>query len=197
MKILRADYWQSEAGEYISVEAKSSAGNSADLTASFMPAPIFGITCSQAVGLGEVPENTTYAYSVRLSDPGTNSGSGHVTNRVWQGTIQGPAAFDALVSLADHPFRRRYPAVTSYYWWSISEPGGLDISKGEGGFDCAAPLPTVPPVQTFQLSAFVDAGEYLYHRRLTSVTGRPVKVVVTSDSGRQRYCLHQRNGCLI
>jgi hypothetical protein len=182
VKILRADYWQSEAGEYISVEAKSSAAQSADLTASFMPAPIFGITCSQAIGLGEVPSNTTYAYSVRLYDPGTNSGSGHVTNRVWQGTIHGPAAFDATVAWPITPSEGSTPD-DSYYWWEISEPGGLDISKGEGSFDCAAPLPTVPPVQTFQLRAFVDAGEYLYHRRLTSVTGRPVKVVVDSSQG--------------
>jgi hypothetical protein len=182
VKILRADYWQSEAGEYISVEAKSSAGSAASLTASFMPAPIFGITCSQAVGLGEVPENTTYAYSVRMYDPGTNSGSGHVTNRVWQGTIQGPAAFDTTVDWPITPSEGSTPQ-DSYYWWSISEPGGLEISKGEGSFDCAAPLPTVPPVQTFQLSAFVDAGEYLYHRRSTTVTGRPVKVVVTSSQG--------------
>lgn len=33
--ILRADYWQSDFGEYISVEAKSSAGSVADLTASW------------------------------------------------------------------------------------------------------------------------------------------------------------------
>lgn len=33
--ILRADYWQSDFGEYISVEAKSSAGSAADLTASW------------------------------------------------------------------------------------------------------------------------------------------------------------------
>lgn len=35
LTILRADYWQSDFGEYISVEAKSSAGSAADLTASW------------------------------------------------------------------------------------------------------------------------------------------------------------------
>jgi len=63
------------------------------------PVPLFGITCTQVVGLGSLLDNTTYQYSVRLSDPGTNSGSGHVTNRVWQGTVAGPADFDVKLRI--------------------------------------------------------------------------------------------------
>jgi hypothetical protein len=143
VKILRADYWQSPRGEVLSIEAKSSAERDAVLTATWEPAPIFGVTCSQAIGLGNVPEDTAYWYSVRLSDPGTNSGSGHVTNRVWQGTLQGPVAFDVVIDWTITPSEGT-TAEDSYYSWDSSEPGG-EHPKGEGYFDCDEPLPTVPP----------------------------------------------------
>lgn len=180
--ILRADWWQSEMGDAVSIEAKSTSGRDATLTASWEPAPQFGITCSQAVGLGNVPEDTTYQYSVRLYDPGTNSGSGNVTNRVWQGNIMGSAPFDVVIDWPITPSEGDTNQ-DSYYYWDISVPGGVDIANGEGYFDCDAPLPTVPSVQSTTLSPFVDAGEYLYHRRSTSVSGRPTHLVVTSSMG--------------
>jgi hypothetical protein len=180
--ILRADFWQSDLGDQVSIEAKSSAGSSANLTATWQPAPLFGITCTQAIGLGSVPENTTYQYSVRLSDPGTNSGSGHVTNRVWQGTLAGPADFDVTIDWPITPSEGS-SADDSSFSWDISVPGGLVISKDEGSFDCAAPLPSVDPSESLTLRAFVDAGEYLYHRRSTSVDGRPDVLTVSSEAG--------------
>ena len=44
-------------------------------------------------------------------------------------------------------------------------------------------LPTTPSGGSIELRAFVDAGVYLYHRRSTSVDGRPGRVVVTSSGG--------------
>ncbi|MGW8250258.1 MAG: M14 family metallopeptidase [Anaerolineales bacterium] len=180
--ILRADYWQSELGDDVSIEAKSSAGASANLTATWQPAPLFGITCTQAIGLGSVPENTSFQYSVRLSDPGTASGSGHVTNRVWQGTVEGPAEFDVTINWPISPSEGSSPDDSSFSW-EISVPGGVLISKDQGSFDCAAPLPTVDPSESTSLRAFVDAGEYLYHRRSASVNGRPDMLTVSSDTG--------------
>jgi len=180
--ILRSDYWQSDLGDQVSIEAKSSAGSSADLTATWQPAPLFGITCTQAIGLGSVPENTTFQYSVRLSDPGTNSGSGHVTNRVWQGTVAGPADFEVTIDWPISPSEGS-SADDSSFSWVISLPSGLVISDDEGSFDCDAPLPTVDPSEDLTLRAFVDAGEYLYHRRSTSVNGRPDVLTVSSDAG--------------
>jgi len=182
ISILRADYWTSDQGDVVSIEAKSGAGASANLTATWQPAPLFGITCTQAVGLGSVPANTTYQYSVRLSDPGTNSGSGHVTNRVWQGTVAGPADFDVTIDWPITPSEGS-SADDSSFSWEISIPGGLVISKDEGNFDCAAPLPSVAPSESTTLRPFVDAGEYLYHRRSTSVNGRPDVLTVSSDDG--------------
>ena len=180
--IIRADYWSSQLGAYLSVEAKSSAFQGATLTATWEPAPIFGITCTQAVGLGNVPEDTTFQYSVRLYDPGTNSGSGHVTNRVWQGILDGPAAFNPVINWPISPSQGNTDQ-DSFYSWEISVPGGVSISEGEGYFDCAAPLPTVPPLASIQLRTFIDAGEYQYHYRQVSVDGRPGRIVVTSNLG--------------
>ena len=182
ISILRADYWTSDQGDVVSIEAKSSAEASANLTATWQPAPLFGITCTQAIGLGSVPDNTTYQYSVHLSDPGTNSGSGHVTNRAWQGTVAGPADFDVTIDWPITPSEGS-SADDSSFSWEISIPGGLIISKDEGNFDCAAPLPSVAPSESTTLRPFVDAGVYLYHRRSTSVNGRPDVLTVSSDTG--------------
>ena len=181
--ILRADYSHSaETGDYISVEAKSSEGNSVDLTASWTPAPIFGITCSQAVGLGQVPA-ATFQYFVRLQDPGTNSGSGNVTNKVWQGTVHGPAPFDIVVDWPITPSQGD-TADDSTFEWSISDPGGNLISEGAGSFvDCNDPLPVVPNLESDNLNDFNDAGQYLYHRGTDSVDGRPTSLLTVTSSG--------------
>jgi len=182
--ILRSDYWHSPRGDSISVEAKSSSGNTVDLTAYWTPAPLIGITCAQAVGLGQVPGNATYQYYVRLTDPGTNSGSGHVTNKVWQGTVHGPSAMDVTIDWPISPSEGNSEDDSSYEW-SIAEPGGLLISEGAGNFDCDEPLPTVPDSESDNLNDFNDAGQYLYHRGTDSVDGRPTSLltVVSSEGG--------------
>ena len=196
--ILRADYLQSPLGDSISVEAKSSAGSDADLTVTWVPAPIFGITCEQAVGLGNVPDHAKFEYRVTLYDPGTNSGTGHVTNRVWRGKVRGPGPFDAAIKWPITPSEGDTTDDT-YYRWKITQDeksghhkgghgkGGhgkdeLIIAEGDGYFDCDDPLPVVPETESDSLNDFVDAGQYLYHRGTESVDGRPTSLLTIKSS---------------
>ncbi len=60
VQVLRADYWKSDLSEALSIEAKTSAGTGASMTAYWEPAPLFGITCKEAAGMGTVPEKAVF-----------------------------------------------------------------------------------------------------------------------------------------
>ena len=100
----------------------------------------FHVTCEGATGFGNVPAGVTYEYYVRFYDPGINSGTGTVTDQVWQGVVTGPAEFSPAISWPITPAEGTTGA-DSYYWWEVFIRGVQDISKAEGHFSCEPPPP--------------------------------------------------------
>lgn len=172
VQVLRADYWKSELAERLSIEAKTDAGESATLTAYWEPAPIFGITCSAAVGMGSVPKGEIFKYQVFFTNPKTK------TDTVYEGYVMGADDFDPTVSWPAAPEEG-----VATYSWQIWVNGGPVLGSGSGTFDCDAPLPALPPPGSRELRVFSDVGVYIYHYREQATEGRPGFLTVVSSEG--------------